>query len=57
MYLPNGKVMWRAELPEKGTRYVSANLLGPGRLKAYASFDDVDLDLETGKKREQVWTK
>lgn len=54
---PSGQIVWRAELPEKGSKYVGAKLLSRDRLRAYAPSYDVDLDLETGKIRKQVWTK
>lgn len=53
---PSGKIVWRAELPEKGAKYVSAKLLA-NELKAFAPSYDVDLNVETGKILKQVWTK
>lgn len=53
---PNGTIVWRAELPEKATKYVSAKLL-TDRLKAFAPSYDVDLNVDTGKILNQVWTK
>jgi hypothetical protein len=52
----NGGIVWRAALPARGSKYVSAKL-ATGGLKAFAPSYDVDINLDTGKVVRQVWTK
>lgn len=53
---PTAEIMWHAELPEAGTKYVNAELVSGG-LRAFASSYEVTLDLKTGKIVKQTWTK
>lgn len=53
---PDGRIIWRAELPERHSRYVRAKLL-PGAIEAIAPSYTIRLDIGSGRILEQIWTK